>query len=185
MLNTLYPIEEPDINNHLTAAVLKDQRLALWKYISTVEKKGPSALDPVRNANGGWERVYDAVYLYSRLALQQIQRAEDLSRPSSFGSFQSDSSVELEPASPKQPLATPQLTRRNSDSSEEDFSVSEKRSTLEKIVRGLAKLGGSRSKILTTTSGTPAHGESSASRPWYLPARITGCASTSHAFDII
>jgi hypothetical protein len=142
LLNTLYPIEEQDINNVLNSATLSQQRQALWKYIISVEKNGPNRLDPVRN-QGDWRRISDIVYEYCQRSLALIQAAEDLSRPASYGSFRSDSTVAMEPASPKQSFG-----RRDSgnDSSEGESEGSGKKSTLEKIVRGLAKLGTSSSK---------------------------------------
>jgi hypothetical protein len=135
LLNTLYPIEEEDINSVLTSVMLSQQRQALWKYIVGVERSGPGKLDTVRN-QGDWEKISDAIHDYCHRSLVMIQLAEDLSRPASFGSFQSDVSLEM-PSSPKQSFG-----RRDSgnDSSESEFEASGKRSTLEKIVRGLSKL---------------------------------------------
>lgn len=137
-LNTLYPIEEEDINAVLTASTLAVQRQALWKYIIAVEKNGPGILDAVRNQSE-WEKISNNVYDYCERSLAMIQTAEDLARPASYGSFRSDASVEMmEPISPKNSYG-----RRDSgnDSSESEFEGTGKRSTLEKIVRGLAKLG--------------------------------------------
>jgi len=136
-LNTLYPIEEEDINAVLTANTLAVQRQALWKYIIAVERNGPGILDTVRNQTE-WKRISDNVHDYCERSLAMIQTAEDLARPASLGSFQSDISVEMEPISPKNSFG-----RRDSgnESSESEFEASGKRSTLEKIVRGLAKLG--------------------------------------------
>jgi hypothetical protein len=136
LLNTLYPIAEDDVNNVLTASMLSQQRQALWKYIVSVEKSGPGRLDSVRD-RGDWEKTSNTVQDYCHRSLVMIQLAEELSRPASFGSFQSDTSLDV-PSSPK-----PSLIRRDSsanESSESEFEGTAKRSTLEKIVRGLAKL---------------------------------------------
>lgn len=140
LLNTLYPIEEEDINQSLTSSVLSQQRQALWKYIVAVEKSGPGKLDSVRN-QGDWEKVSNQVQDYCHRSLVIIQLSEELSRPESFGSYHSDSSVDM-PTSPKQSTG-----RRDSghDSSESEFEGPAKKSTLEKIVRGLAKLSTKRS----------------------------------------
>ncbi|KAF8537110.1 hypothetical protein BDD12DRAFT_918164 [Trichophaea hybrida] len=140
LLNTLYPLEEEDINVHLTATVLSNQRKALWKYIIGVEKNGVGILDTVRDANN-WKNTSDFVHQYTKAALDMIQKAEDLSRPTSYGSFQSDTSVEVEPTSPKK--SNVRRHRDSNESSEGEFEGTGRRSTLEKIVRGLAKLGGS------------------------------------------
>jgi hypothetical protein len=74
------------------------------------------------------------IHAYCKLSLELIQKAEDLTRPISYGSFQSDISIE-EPQSPR--IST---KRRDSDSrsSEGEFEGSGgRRSTLDKLVRGL------------------------------------------------
>ena len=135
-LNTLYPIDEEDINAVLTASTLALQRRALWKYIIAVERNGPDILDTVRNQTE-WEKISSLFHDYCERSLSMIQNAEDLVRPASYGSFRSDTSVEMEPISHKSSFG-----RRDNgnDSSESEFEGSGKRSTLEKIVRGLAKL---------------------------------------------
>jgi hypothetical protein len=136
LLNTLYPIAEEDVNSVLTAATLSQQRQALWKYIVSVERSGPARVNSVSN-QGDWEKISNSVQDYCHRSLVMIQLSEELSRPASFGSFQSDTSLDL-PSSPK-----PSFTRRDSsanESSESEFEGTAKRSTLEKIVRGLAKL---------------------------------------------
>lgn len=98
-------------------------------------------MESVKYSNGGWGHISDVVERYCSQSLELIQKAEDLSRPTSIGSFHSESSVEMIMSPSK-----PSFSRRNSnDSSETESETSGKRSRLEKIVRGLAKLGGSSS----------------------------------------
>ena len=150
LLNTLYPLEEEDVNADLTAIVLSQHRKSYWKYIISVEKNGPEILDAVKFINGGWEHISDVIERYCSESLELIQKAEDLSRPTSIGSFRSDSSIDMmERTTPRKPS----FGRRNSnDSSEAESEGSVKLSTLEKIVRGLAKLGGSSSSKKTYSS---------------------------------
>lgn len=140
LLNTLYPINEADINQHLSAKVLADQRQGLWKYIIAVEKNGPAILDSVLGANGGWESVSDSTHMFCRVAVDIIEKAEQCARPTSFGSFVSDSSVEdLSDSRPSTGRG-----RSNTDSCEVsvwETEVPGKRSKLEKLVKGLQKLG--------------------------------------------
>ncbi|KAI5813802.1 hypothetical protein BZA77DRAFT_112605 [Pyronema omphalodes] len=133
LLNTLYPLEEEDINLHLTAPQLSKQRQALWGYIIGVQQNGPGILDAVKGHNGGWKQISEVIHAYCKLSLELIQKAEDMTRPISYGSFQSDISIE-EPQSPR--IST---KRRDSDSrsSEGEFEGSGRRSTLDKLVRGL------------------------------------------------
>lgn len=136
LLNTLYPIDETKINDLLTADTLATQRSGLWKYIVAVHKNGSKVLDSVLDANGGWESVAEAANKYCSDALDLIKMAEDISRPTSYGSFQSDSSVE--------DLPTRHGLRRTDSSAEVSVWETEttgKRSKLDKLVRGLQKLG--------------------------------------------
>ena len=155
LLNTLYPLEEASINAHLTASVLSQQRKALWKYIVGVERHGAQILDGVRDARGttntDWANIAGAVHAYARAALDMIRTAEDVARPASFGSYGSsflsdnDDDAELEPTSPKHALgrrrSSAGLAGGGNESSEGELvGGGVRRSRLEKIVRGLAKL---------------------------------------------
>ena len=148
MLNTLYPLEEEDINEYLTAPVLLSQRQALWRYITGVEKNGAGILDSVLQTNGGWEHINETVYLYTRSALEMIQRAEDIARPTSYGSFESDTSAEVDSfiLSPKQSFTSHDSARQIDSANDSSDSEVGKRSTLEKIFGGLAKLRHSASR---------------------------------------
>ncbi|TGZ80124.1 hypothetical protein EX30DRAFT_349592 [Ascodesmis nigricans] len=138
LLNTLYPINEAAINHHLTAELLAQQRRALWKYIIAVEKNGASVLKTAYEANGGWAAVSATTSSYCRSAVDVIEKAEQCARPTSFGSFVSDSSVE--------DLADsrPSTGRRNTtDSCESSVFESDgpiRNSKLDKLVKGLRKL---------------------------------------------
>jgi len=127
-----------------------------------VEKNGPRVLDTVRDANN-WKNTSDFVHQYTKASLDMIQRTEDLSRPTSFGSFQSDTSVELEPTSRKQSLVG--RHRDSNESSEGEFEGTGRRSTLEKIVRGLAKLGSSKKVYGTDWNASTTKGLSRSE--WY------------------
>ncbi|PWW80621.1 hypothetical protein C7212DRAFT_350036 [Tuber magnatum] len=147
-LNTLYPIEEADINSYLPAPTLASQRHALWRYITGVEKNGPGILESVRTGNGGWAGVSEAVNAYLRLSLDMIQRADELARPSSIGSFQSDDSMDVGATSiartaPERKRKKGGFLRRDTIGSETSEEEDGKASTLERIVRGLARLGSS------------------------------------------
>lgn len=175
LLNTLYPLEEATINAHLTAGVLSQQRKALWKYIVGVERHGVHVLDSVRDARGtantDWANIAATVHAYARAALDLIRAAEDAARPASLGSYGSSflsdndgdddaASIELEPTSPKHSLSRRSRSSAGlvggSESSEgEPAYASGRRSRLEKIVRGLAKLskrGDTHGSTSTSTS---------------------------------
>lgn len=150
ILNTLYPIEEPDINSFLPAPILANQRHALWRYITGVEKNGAAILETVRTSAGGWPGVSEAVHAYLRLSLDMIQNAEELARPTSIGSFRSEASsvdVDVVPVNKlgKRGRKKSGFLRRDMghDSSDFETEVSGKASTLERIVRGLVRLGSS------------------------------------------
>lgn len=149
ILNTLYPIEEPDINSYLTAPILANQRHALWRYITGVEKNGAAILETVRTSGGGWPGVSEAVHAYLRLSLDLIQNAEELARPTSIGSIRSEASsvdvdvVPINKLSKKSRKKSGFLRRNIDDSFYIDNQGSGKTSTLERIVRGLARLGSS------------------------------------------
>lgn len=144
ILNTLYPIEEPDINSFLTAPILANQRHALWRYITGVEKNGAAILETVRTSAGGWSGVSEAAHAYLRLSVDMIQIAEELARPTSIGSFRSEASSVDPETVPVNKLGRRKKSgflRRDTDSS--DLGGNGKASTLERIVRGLARLGSS------------------------------------------
>ncbi|RPA73017.1 hypothetical protein BJ508DRAFT_314176 [Ascobolus immersus RN42] len=101
MLNTLYPLDEPDINHYLQAPELAKQRQQLWRYVTQCEKN-PSTIDALKRSNGGWKTVHDSVHSYLRLAVDMIGKSEEvLSRPQSRqrGSIGSIESIELEKGS--------------------------------------------------------------------------------------
>ncbi|CAZ81771.1 unnamed protein product [Tuber melanosporum] len=152
ILNTLYPIEEADINSYLPAPTLASQRHALWRYITGVEKNGPGILESVRTSNGGWAGVSEAVNAYLRLSLDMIQKADELARPSSIGSFRSDDSMDMGATSiahtaPERKRKKGGFLRRDTISSETSEEEDGKASTLERIVRGLARLGSSQQHL--------------------------------------
>lgn len=123
MLNTLYPVDEPAINTFLTTTVLAQNRRYLWKCITSFEKNGKSILNTLKSSQGGWPSVHEKIYGYLRLALDMINQCEDICRQ-----FNSSASI---------------VSRTSSFSSETDndvISVSEKGSTLEKIVWQLGNL---------------------------------------------
>lgn len=148
ILNTLYPFEEPDINAFLTAPILANQRHTLWRYIIGVEKNGPEILETVRSNAGGWPAVSESVHAYLRLSLDMIQGAEELGRPTSIGSFRSEASsvdVDVVPVNKlsKKSRKKSGFLRRNTIEDSDMEEGSGKASTLERIVRGLARLGSS------------------------------------------
>ena len=136
--------------------MLSQQRKELWKYIVGVERCGVQILDGVRDARGtnntDWANIAGAVHAYARAALDMIRTAEDAARPASFGSYGSsflsdnDDDAELEPTSPKHALSRRRssagLASGGNESSEGELAGGGgvRRSRLEKIVRGLAKL---------------------------------------------
>jgi hypothetical protein len=135
------------VNSYLPAPTLASQRHALWRYITGVEKNGPAILKTVRDSIGGWAGVSEAVHAYLRLSLDMVQKAEELARPSSIGSFQSDDSMDIGVAarSPERKRKKSVFLRRDTVISS-DEEVSAKSSTLERIVRGLARLGSAPAK---------------------------------------
>ncbi|KAH0609428.1 uncharacterized protein H6S33_012914 [Morchella sextelata] len=148
ILNTLYPFEEPDINAFLTAPILANQRHTLWRYIIGVENNGPEILETVRSNAGGWPAVSESVHAYLRLSLDMIQGAEELGRPTSIGSFRSEASsvdVDVVPVNKlsKKSRKKSGFLRRNTIEDSDMEEGSGKASTLERIVRGLARLGSS------------------------------------------
>lgn len=148
LLNTLYPIDEKPVNTHMNAQVLAAQRQALWTYITKVEKRGISVLDSVCKSNGGWEAVSNNADMYCRISLDLIQRAEELARPVSYGSFVSDASTVERATSLEDLQRTATTERRGSHPSTASDSEQDtpKKSTLEKIVKGLQKLGSKTSR---------------------------------------
>lgn len=145
LLNTLYPLGEPPVNDILNATRLGDQRNGLWRYIGAVEKNGPQILDSVRDANGGWPALAETVRGYVKAAVDQIQRADELARPASFASFASDSSLEMEMSTSRglnAQRSREHMRRGSADSSSNETEVSSptKRSTLERIVKGLTRM---------------------------------------------
>lgn len=147
ILNTLYPIEEPDVNEYLTAAMLAHQRYALWRYITGVERNGSAILETLRTSSGGWAGVSEAVHAYLRLSLDMVHKADELARPSSIDSSQTEDTIDIIAAVRSQERKrkkTSFLKRDTIISSDEDLGV--KSSTLERIVRGLARLGSTPAK---------------------------------------
>jgi len=113
-----------------------------------VEKNGPGILESVRTSNGGWAGVSEAVNAYLRLSLDMIQKADELARPSSIGSFQSDDSMDMSATliartTPERKRKKCGFLRRDTVGSEASEEEDGKASTLERIVRGLARLGSS------------------------------------------
>lgn len=142
LLNTLYPIDEKPINAHMNAQVIATQRQALWKYIVGVEKGGVQILDSVCQSHGGWEAVSNNTDMYCRVALDLIQRAEELGRPVSYGSYVSEASSNERANSIELDRTLTETGHRSSQqgASDSEQEVNGKKSTLEKIVRGLQKL---------------------------------------------
>ncbi|KAL7272096.1 hypothetical protein RUND412_005106 [Rhizina undulata] len=151
ILNTLYPIEEQDVNAYLTALMLAGQRQSLWRCITGVEKNGPIVLDTVRNNGGGWQGVSEGIDAYLLTALDMIRTVENLALPSSTGSFESDSTevsvsgVNNIDNSERRRLWTRPRKHSGSDNLDGETEAITKASTLERIVRGLARLGSSSS----------------------------------------
>ena len=142
LLNTFYFIDEKPINSHMNAQVIAAQRAALWKYITSVESSGVQILDSVCQSHGGWEAVSNNTDMYCRVALDLIQRAEELGRPVSYGSYVSEASSNERNNSIELDCALTETSRRGSQQgvSDSEQEGPGKKSTLEKIVRGLQKL---------------------------------------------
>ncbi|KAF8424014.1 hypothetical protein EV426DRAFT_574058 [Tirmania nivea] len=128
MLNTLYPVDEPDVNSTLTADVLAANRQHLWKCLVHFANSGPTILNSLKSARGGYPALCDKIHAYLRLALDMINQCEEIYRQ-----YKSSTTI---------------ISRTSSFSSQTDndvISVSEKGSTLEKIVWQLGNLKNFRS----------------------------------------
>lgn len=123
MLNTLYPVDEPDVNSTLTSDVLAANRQHLWKCLVHFANSGPTILNSLKSARGGYPALCDKIHAYLRLALDMINQCEEIYRQ-----YKSSTTI---------------ISRTSSFSSHTDndvISVSEKGSTLEKIVWQLGNL---------------------------------------------
>lgn len=107
-------------------------------------------METVRTSAGGWAAVSEAVHAYLRLSLDMVQVAEELARPTSIGSFRSEASsvdVEVAPVNKlgKRGKKRSGFLRRDARHGSFGFGSegSGKTSTLERIVRGLVRLGSS------------------------------------------
>lgn len=99
----------------------------------------------MRTSAGGWSSVSEAAHAYLRLSVDMIQTAEELARPTSIGSIRSEtSSVDTEtvPANKLGRRKKSGFLRRDTGHDSSDLGNG-KASTLERIVRGLARLGSS------------------------------------------
>ncbi|KAF8461086.1 hypothetical protein BDZ91DRAFT_798340 [Kalaharituber pfeilii] len=122
MLNTLYPIQEPDVNEFLTADILAQNRQHMWKCVMHFSTSGPTILNSLKAARGGYSALCEKVHGYLRLTLDMINQCEDICR---------------------QYKSSHIVSRTSSFSFETDHdanTVSEKGSTLEKIVWQLGNL---------------------------------------------
>lgn len=137
MLNTLYPVDEPDVNSILTADILATNRQHLWKCLVHFSNSGPTILNSLKSAKGGYSALCDKIHAYLRLSLDMINQCEEIYR-------QYKSSTVI-------------VSRTSSFSSQTDndtVSVSEKGSTLDKIVWQLGNLKNFRSNRKLRRPGT-------------------------------
>lgn len=128
MLNTLYPIEEPSVNDFLTHDILSAHRQYLWKCIANFEASAPTILHSLKQSRGGWESLCDKIHAYLRLCLDMIKQCEEICR-----SLSSSASI---------------VSRSSSFSSDAEVDImgaTEKGSTLDKIVWQLGNLKNFRS----------------------------------------
>lgn len=101
----------------------------------------------MRTSAGGWASVSEASHAYLRLSVDMIQTAEELARPTSIGSFRSEASSVDAGVVPANRLGLGRrkksgFLRRDTGHDSSDLGNG-KASTLERIVRGLARLGSS------------------------------------------
>jgi hypothetical protein len=171
MLNTLYP--PLGLNDQPTSAlsplILKEQRAAYFKYISSVERNGPRILGNLMQQgknpgdDNGWPAVVRGLGLYMQLARSMIAECEliynanDLSRrPVSTSRHQrkADSGISFGSThSIESPLSSPvEATRPTSSSSIKGRPRTTSSTTLEKIAKGLRTLGRSRTDVTEMVS---------------------------------
>ena len=123
MLNTLYPVNEADVNKVLTADILATHRQNMWACLTHFADSRPTILNSLKAAKGGYSALCERLHAYLRLALDMINQCEEIHR--------------------QYKASTAIVSRTSSFSSQTNndiISVSEKGSTLDKIVWQLGNL---------------------------------------------
>ena len=176
MLNTLYPpvISTPPTSK-LTHSILKTQRDGFFKYITSVEKNGPSVLNRLMKQGAGedeehgWSSVTRTLGMYLQLANSIITECADISDVQDLSPQKKRTSAEPRTArkvdsgvsfngsnksfdqrnSNTEPSSPTEFTRPKTPT----LGLANKSSTaLEKLARGLKTIGRSRTDVTEITA---------------------------------
>lgn len=78
LLNRMYPDTENDINSSLPAKVLMEHKSMLRKYVSSIERKGPQSLGPLKKTYK-WNMLQGLADIYVRVCARMIHRMDEMS----------------------------------------------------------------------------------------------------------